>query len=148
MASTGRLVIHWSSIQYSNDSFRHFSICSGYLHEPVYECWHSFYYFIKSVWWRQRGLLLPKARHVLLCYQLFCYQFHNSQKILFLTNHSSILFKDHFTSYQCYNNELYDILDDQILITFSNNTTSGLAQDIFGHSSIITVDNKHELLRH
>ena len=94
------------------------------------------------------ALLLPKARHALLCYQLFCYQFHNSQIILFLTNHSSILFKDHYTSYQCYNNELYDILDDQILITFSNNTTSGLAQDIFGHSSIITVDNKHELLRH
>ena len=68
------------------------------------------------------ALLFPKARHALLCFQLFCYKFHNSQTILFLTNHSSILFKDHFTSYQCYINELYDILDDQTLITFSNNT--------------------------
>ena len=26
----------------------------------------------------KEALLLPKARHALLCYQLFCYQFHNS----------------------------------------------------------------------
>ena len=65
----------------------------------------------------------------------------NNGGAIFLTNHSSILFKDHSTSYQCYDNGLYNTINNQILVTFSNNTASGFGQHIYAHSSNITVGN-------
>ena len=66
----------------------------------------------------------------------------NNGGAIFLTNHSNILFKDHCTSYQCYDNELYDNHDDQnkgTLVIFCNNTADGFGQNIYTHSSNITV---------
>ena len=65
----------------------------------------------------------------------------NNGGAIFLTNHSSILFKDHSTSYQCHN-EIYDNLNDDNLgnlAIFFKNTATGFGQDIYAHSSNITV---------
>ena len=66
----------------------------------------------------------------------------NNGGAIFLTNHSSILFKDHSTPYQYYDNELYDNLNDDNLgnlAVFFKNTANGFGQDIYAHSSNITV---------
>ena len=71
------------------------------------------------------------------------YTANNNGGAIFLTNHSTILFKDHSTLYQSYDNELYDTLGDQYLpyllmtITFYNNIANGLGQDIYAHNSIM-----------
>ena len=71
---------------------------------------------------------------------------------IFLTNHSSILFKGYSTSYQCY--ELYNISDDQMLansfttciVQFYNNTANQLGQDIYVDNSNITFDNNAKVI--
>ena len=69
----------------------------------------------------------------------------NNGGAIFLTDHSSILIDDHSTSYQCYDSELYDTLDDQnigSLFNFYNNTArNGFGQDIYAISSKVTVGN-------
>ena len=73
----------------------------------------------------------------------------NNGGAIFLTNHSSILFDDHSTSYQCYDNELYDILDDQnlpSLVTFFNNEAYGLGQDVYADNSNIVVRNDYSVI--
>ena len=73
----------------------------------------------------------------------------NNGGAIFLSNHSSILFDDHSTSYQCYNNELYDILDGQNLpnlVTFFNNEAYGLGQDIYADNSNIVVGNDYSVI--
>ena len=72
---------------------------------------------------------------------------NNNGGAIFLTNHSSILFKDHSTSFQCYDNERYDNHDDQysatfiIIVTLNNNTANMLGQNIYAFNSNITVGN-------
>ena len=68
----------------------------------------------------------------------------NNGGAIFLTNHSSILFDSYSTSYQCYDNKLFDTLDDQnigSLFNFYNNTANGFGQDIYVFSSKVTVDD-------
>ena len=72
----------------------------------------------------------------------------NNVGAIFLTNHSSIFFKDHSTSYQCYDNELYDTTDHSLgnLVVFFNNTATGFGQDIYAHTSNITVGDDVKVL--
>ena len=74
----------------------------------------------------------------------------NNGGAIFLTNHSNILFKDHSTSYQCYDNELYDNHVDQNIgnlnFVFFNNTADGFGQDMYALSSNITVDDDAKVM--
>ena len=75
----------------------------------------------------------------------------NNGGAIFLTSHSSVVFKEHHTYalYQCHDNNIqYDTLGgDQYLaksfvtvhVTFYNNTANGFGQDIYAHNSDITV---------
>ena len=75
----------------------------------------------------------------------------NNGGAIFLTNHSSILFKDHSSSYQYHYNELYDNLNDDNLgsvAIFFKNTADGSGQDIYAHSSNITVSDDATVMFH
>ena len=75
----------------------------------------------------------------------------NNGGAIFLTMHSSILFKDRSTSYQYHYNELSDNLNDNNLgnlAIFFKNIADGFGQDIYAHSSNITVGDDATVMFH
>ena len=64
---------------------------------------------------------------------------NNNGGSIFLINHSSILFKEFPTLYQCHNNELVGSLDgtqsQSLTVIFDNNRVSGSGQDIYAHNN-------------
>ena len=62
---------------------------------------------------------------------------NNNGGAIFLTNHSSILFKEHSSLYRCHNSELVGSLDGthhkSLTVIFDNNRVNGFGQDIYAN---------------
>ena len=75
---------------------------------------------------------------------------------IYLTNHSSILFKGYSTPNQCcdhnelnsdtYYHQIFTISFTTCIVKFQSNTADGLGQDIYVHNSSITVDDNAKVM--
>ena len=75
----------------------------------------------------------------------------NNGGAIFLTNHSNILFKDYPVFDHCYNSQVGDTLvalgkkNGKITLIFFGNNAGNFGQDIYAHSSNITISNMADI---